>query len=700
MNISNSKYENSSQTKQSLIAKGIQQAWCRRFSSNIHSGVRVKIQQKPIQENRDSQSKLSSLHHIQSMLKHFRIESAVCQNSSEKLDHSSQNQSLSSYELKSILHNNNHDLLLLKQNHELNEKDKTMNSIGIQTTILTKLDRQTSCDILIERKKRIRKNQSSSSLSTVSDSKTAISDEISIYTDSTSTDMTTLSTDTTTTTNGSTNMNHYKRYQRNKNRNNNAIDTDIEETLEHKSQTEKSIQKSSCGEQSLQNININTPCCPPSSSSTTEKQRFFSAFFNLFSYLRLSSFKRDRTLTSTSKVMNMDQNIRPATSRCRRSAARNFNYNSSIEPKNHCLLIRSEEDSLSKQNHLEKQPSLYSIQTKSLSMRKQYRRINKSNSTIVDSQRLKKNQRKHSYRQERHTHRHRKKRKQIRTLSIPIDNHCKELIGESIKPSVCTMEDPSKNSSSVHEDTQQTSILYPAVESERSHHVFLQEQGLSLKCIDDHSTNTVPCLENHAIFKSKPLPSSFQKILNQHVSHPIESVRLRVKNKNLISNLSQSSIYHVDDSIKYHHRNLINEFKSILQQTKNIHTNNNSFDHDNLKAQANFSATNIAPNFCSINNLNDNKSRNPSMASSDSSTKPIENHSIPIHQTIKNQNDIIREGVEELIRYQALSQSYKLTSNKAVRQFLTRSTILSPQSLHKLSIENEPNSVKQVKKSN
>ncbi|CAF4495915.1 unnamed protein product, partial [Rotaria magnacalcarata] len=245
MHISNSKYENSSQTKQSLIAKGIQQAWCRRFSSNIHSGVRVKIQQKPIQENRDSQSKLSSLNHIQSMLKHFRIESAVCQNSSEKLDHSSQNQSLSSYELKSILHNNNHDLLLLKQNHELNEKDKTMNSIGIQTTILTKLDRQTSCDILIERKKRIRKNQSSSSLSTVSDSKTAISDEISTYTDSTSTDMTTLSTDTTTTTNGSTNMNHYKRYQRNKNRNNNAIDTDIEETLEHKSQTEKSIQKSS-----------------------------------------------------------------------------------------------------------------------------------------------------------------------------------------------------------------------------------------------------------------------------------------------------------------------------------------------------------------------------------------------------------------------------------------------------------------------
>ncbi|CAF3377705.1 unnamed protein product [Rotaria socialis] len=696
MNISNSKYENNSQTKQSLIAKGIQQAWCRRFSSNIHSGVRVKMQQQPIQENRDPRSKLSSLNHIQSMLKHFRIESAVCQNSSKQLDHSSQNQSLSSYELKSILHNNNHDLLLHKQNHETNEKDKTMNSIGVQTTILAKLDRQTSCDILVERKKLIRKSQSSS-LSTVSDSKTSISDESSTYTDSTSTDMTTLSTDTTTTTttNSSTNMNHHKRYQRNKNRNSNAIDTDIEETLERKSQTEKSIQKSSYDEQSLQNIKINTPCCSPSTSSTAGKQRFFSAFLSLFSYLRLSSFKRDRASTSTSKVLNMEQNIRPPTSRCRRSAARNFNYNSSIEPKNHYLLIGSEEDSLSKQNHLEKQPSLYSIQNKSLSMRKQYRRINKSNSTIVDSQRLKKNQRKHSYRQERHTHRHRKKRKQI-----PADNHSKELVGESIKPSVCTMEDPSKNSSSVHEDTQQTSILYPTVESERSHHVFLQEQDLSSTCIDNHSTDTVPCLENHEIFKSNPLPSSFQKILNQHVSHPIESVRLRVKNKNLISNLSQSSIYHVDDSIKCRHRNLINEFKSILQQTKSIHTNNNSFDDDNLKAQANFNASNIASTFCSINNLNDNKSHNPSMASSHSSTKSIENHSISIPQTIKNQSDTIREGVEQLIRYQELSRSYKLTSNKAVRQFLTRSSILSPQSLHKLSIKNEPNSTKQVKEKN
>ena len=69
-----------------------------------------------------------------------------------------------------------------------------------------------------------------------------------------------------------------------------------------------------------------------------------------------------------------------------------------------------------------------------------------------------------------------------------------------------------------------------------------------------------------------------------------------------------------------------------------------------------------------------------------------------IHQIIKNQNDIIREGVQQLLRYQKLSESYKLKSNKAVRQFLMKSMALSSESLYKLSITNEPNSTYNIKK--
>ena len=84
--------------------------------------------------------------------------------------------------------------------------------------------------------------------------------------------------------------------------------------------------------------------------------------------------KRDRvsisaTTIETSKLIHLNRNeenknIRSPTSRCRRSTARNFNYNSSTEPEKPYLQIRSEEDSSSKLNYLDKNPSVYSMRNK------------------------------------------------------------------------------------------------------------------------------------------------------------------------------------------------------------------------------------------------------------------------------------------------------------------------------------------------
>jgi hypothetical protein len=91
-------------------------------------------------------------------------------------------------------------------------------------------------------------------------------------------------------------------------------------------------------------------------------------------------------------------------------------------------------------------------------------------------------------------------------------------------------------------------------------------------------------MTNNSIFKCNISPSSFHTKRNaykQYTSLPTDSIHLRVKNQNLISILSKSeiplsSIYHVDDSIHSHQMNIINEFKSLLQQTKHIHSNNNN----------------------------------------------------------------------------------------------------------------------------
>ncbi|CAF2881784.1 unnamed protein product [Rotaria sp. Silwood2] len=172
------------------------------------------------------------------------------------------------------------------------------------------------------------------------------------------------------------------------------------------------------------------------------------------------------------------------------------------------------------------------------------------------------------------------------------DNHSKMLVEESIKSPVCNMECPNNTCLSVHDDDdlKQTSVRFPNNENnqQQKEMLSLEQQDLSIESNGNRSTKIVPCITKNALYKSNTLPSSIEKIVNdnkQYFSYPKDLIRLRVKNKNLISTLSKSkislsSIYHVDDSIQCHQRNIVNEFKSILQQTKNIHINNNALDDD------------------------------------------------------------------------------------------------------------------------
>jgi hypothetical protein len=234
MNLNKTNYgyiRKDSSTKEVLIAKGIEQAWRRRFSYNIHSGVRVKIQRKnslfiePIHSK--SKSVLSNpTNHIQSMLKRLWIESetsALSQNG-QKSDNPSKKDLLTSYQTKPILNNS-----FLGKNHSLRSypKHKHVNSIGIQTTIIPKLDRQTSCDIVIPTSKHIQSSHRhpSSSSSSSSVSETSISDENSTHTDDTSPETSEVSSSISGT---KENRDYNTRYRRNKNRNNNSLDNDIE----------------------------------------------------------------------------------------------------------------------------------------------------------------------------------------------------------------------------------------------------------------------------------------------------------------------------------------------------------------------------------------------------------------------------------------------------------------------------------------
>ncbi|CAF1201585.1 unnamed protein product [Adineta steineri] len=516
---------------------------------------------------------------------------------------------------------------VLNQKPVLNNSflEKNMISIGIQTAGIPKTDQQTSCNI-------IEKNRSSST----SLSETLTSDENSTCTNNSLTETSTVSSTTSYT-------------KKNKNRNNNAIDNDIECNDNQITIKEFTTEKSKI---QLSNNQQDITHGYPQSSLLSRKKRFFDRFLNLFSFLQLSSFKQDQICIPINPVItDADQNkgnkiVQPPTSRCRRrSKNRNFNCNSLIQSKTNYTQIETEENSSSKlNNYLEQKNSKYSKSDTSILINKQ---INNSHSQKRRSCRSNKiNRRKHKYR------RHRKKQKYIQSSHSQL-----------------TISSTGNNQSKLHNEenleVKQISFTHSDIENNPSE-----------KCDDNLTTEVIPSNDY------------------QHYSfHPsIDSIRLRVKNKNLISTLSKSnipriSIDHIDDKIQTHQMNLVNEFKSLLEQTKNIHINNNAFDDD---LSINRSPIPFKKNIEVEKNQNENKYQRASILSSDSHSILTENKSIDMSQEIQEQNKIIQEGVEQLIRYQKYARQYKLKSNKAVKQFLIKSKALSSESLYKLTINNEP----------
>ena len=55
-------------------------------------------------------------------------------------------------------------------------------------------------------------------------------------------------------------------------------------------------------------------------------------------------------------------------------------------------------------------------------------------------------------------------------------------------------------------------------------------------------------------------------------------------------------------------------------------------------------------------------------------------------------NEIVRQSIEQLQRYQHFARPYRLNSNSSVRQFLMKSVALTSDARHKLSLFRSPNS--------
>ena len=152
------------------------------------------------------------------------------------------------------------------------------------------------------------------------------------------------------------------------------------------------------------------------------------------------------------------------------------------------------------------------------------------------------------------------------------------------------------------------------------------------------------------------LHESAEKIIVNNEETPASRpVQLRVKKKKTCID-SRADV--ASPLIDRHQMNVVREYESFLRNTV-----------DGTHASS------VAPR-------NQHQHHDPSEASSDSRSPGIVHPSA--HQT-----EIIREGVDQLLRYQGLAQSYRLKSNPAVKQFLLKSVALSPEMLHQLSSQNQ-----------
>ena len=174
-------------TRKSLIHRGIEQACRRRLSSDIHSGVRVKVRGKLSASSEPTVIESRNSHpndQIQSMLKRLWVESET-----SALTERGQKSVLTS---NSPLRGSFHSSLL--------------RDVGVQTNSVLRIDRQTSCEKI-------------TSLTSRSD--TTRSEENSSQSEHSSQE--TLSSSTASTS-ASEDEQVYASYQRNHNRNNNALE--------------------------------------------------------------------------------------------------------------------------------------------------------------------------------------------------------------------------------------------------------------------------------------------------------------------------------------------------------------------------------------------------------------------------------------------------------------------------------------------
>ena len=81
----------------------------------------------------------------------------------------------------------------------------------------------------------------------------------------------------------------------------------------------------------------------------------------------------------------------------------------------------------------------------------------------------------------------------------------------------------------------------------------------------------------------------------------------------------------------------------------------------------------------------------------DNQSVSTDNSSNDTYRFVRGQNEIVRESIRQLIRYQNFAKLYRLESNKAIQDFLMKSTVLTTQSLYNLSIKNEPYHTRKLK---
>ncbi|CAF0751419.1 unnamed protein product [Adineta ricciae] len=179
-------------------------------------------------------------------------------------------------------------------------------------------------------------------------------------------------------------------------------------------------------------------------------------------------------------------------------------------------------------------------------------------------------------------------------------------------------------------------------------------------------------------------PNKMQRHKETHSSQRHDqSFSSSIPTEDCFSKNALSCMPFMADSILCQQTSVSNKF---LPRKKDLHINNHALDND--------SNVNISTE---KQNLQSKATRRTSVASVDNQSVSTDNSSKDTHRFVRGQNEIVRESIHQLIRYQKFAKSYRLESNKAIQDFLMKSTVLTTQSLYSLSIKNEPYHIRRLK---